>query len=72
MELTREFVYLSEFEKRLKELKLSKQDEIGIEKMLLADPKIGDVIKGTNGLRKVRYTSKKPTAERVEVSAFSM
>lgn len=50
---------MQQFEKRLKELRLSKKDEISIEKMLLANPKIGDVVKGTNGLRKVRYASEK-------------
>lgn len=57
MELTREFIYLQQFEKRLKELRLSKKDEISIEKMLLANPKIGDVVRGTSGLRKVRYSA---------------
>lgn len=57
MELTREFVYLQQFGKRLKILKLIEQDEISIEKILLANPKIGDVVRGTNGLRKLRYSS---------------
>lgn len=57
MELTREFIYLQQYVKRLKELRLNEQDEISLEKILLANPEIGDVVRGTSGLRKVRYSA---------------
>lgn len=54
--MTREFVRLSEFEKQSKHIGLDENDIRDIELTLLANPAIGDLIKGTGGIRKVRIT----------------
>ena len=53
--MTREFVRLFEFEKQCKHIGLSEDDVIGIEITLLLNPNIGDLIRGTGGIRKLRY-----------------
>ena len=52
--MTREFVRLFEFEKQCKYIGLSEDDVMGIEISILINPNIGDLIKGTGGIRKFR------------------
>jgi len=54
--MTREFVRLPEFEKQCKHIGLDENDISEIENILLDNPKIGDIIQGTGGIRKVRIT----------------
>jgi len=54
--MTREFVRLPEFEKQCKHIDLNEDDVSEIENALLDNPKIGDVIPGTGGIRKVRVS----------------
>lgn len=53
--LTREFVLLPSFESSWKTLKLNDNDLLTLEEILLCDPKVGCVIQGTGGLRKIRF-----------------
>ncbi len=53
--LSRVFVELPSFMARWKALGLSDDDLLRLELELLANPKIGDVMKGTGGVRKVRF-----------------
>jgi hypothetical protein len=52
--MTRIFVRLPEFEKNCKDIGLDEDDIREIELTLLGNPTIGDLIKGTGGIRKVR------------------
>jgi hypothetical protein len=52
--MTREFVRLPEFEKQCMQVGLDEDDINEIENALLDNSKIGTVIKGTGGIRKVR------------------
>jgi len=52
--MTRLFIRLPEFEKQCKRIGLNEDDVIKIELTLLGNPTIGDLIKGTGGIRKVR------------------
>lgn len=54
-ELSRIFVELPSFMARWKSLGLTDDDLLRLELELLADPKLGPVIKGTGGVRKVRF-----------------
>ena len=54
-ELSRIFVELPSFMVRWKALGLTDDDLLRLELDLLADPKLGPVIKGTGGVRKVRF-----------------
>lgn len=45
---------VSSFTKKWKELGLTEDDLVVLEELLLKDTKIGDVIQGTGGLRKIR------------------
>ena len=53
--MVREFVRLSEFEKRCKEIGLNEENVREIENILLDNPFAGDIIQGTGGIRKFRY-----------------
>ena len=53
--MTREFVRLPEFERQCKHMNLDEGDVMEIELVLLDNPKIGDVIPGTGGIRKFRF-----------------
>ena len=53
--MTREFVRLFEFEKQCKHIGLSEDDVLGIEITILINPTVGDLIRGTGGIRKFRY-----------------
>lgn len=55
IELSRIFVELPSFVTRWKALGLSDDDLLRLELDLLANPKIGPVLKGTGGVRKVRF-----------------
>ena len=55
IELSRIFVELPSFVDRWKALGLSDDDLLRLELDLLANPKIGPVLKGTGGVRKVRF-----------------
>ncbi len=55
IELSRIFVELPSFVARWKALGLSDDDLLRLELDLLANPKIGPVLKGTGGVRKVRF-----------------
>jgi len=53
-DMTREFIRLFEFEKQCKNIGLSEDDILEIEIRLLVNPTIGDMIRGTGGIRKLR------------------
>lgn len=52
--MTREFVYTEPFRKCWKAMGLSEDDLKKLEKILLENPQLGDVIEGTGGARKMR------------------
>ena len=53
--IDREFIETFEFSRKWKESGLSDADLIALQNMIMMNPKIGDVIKGTDGLRKIRF-----------------
>ncbi len=53
--MTRTFVELPIFQKKWKEIGMTEKDLSRLQQELLADPRIGDVIKGTGGVRKMRF-----------------
>lgn len=53
--MTREFVMMPVFDKQWKSMGLTDKELQDLQEMLLQNPQIGDVIKGTGGLRKVRF-----------------
>ena len=57
--MTREFVRLPEFEKQCKHIGLSEDDVMAIEILLLDNPTAGELIKGTGGIRKLRFALEK-------------
>ena len=52
--MIRLFIRLPEFEKQCKSIGLNEDDVTKIELTLLGNPTVGDLIKGTGGIRKVR------------------
>ena len=52
--MEREFVETFEFRRRWKALKLDDDDLRALQDALCADPRVGDLIQGTGGVRKVR------------------
>lgn len=52
--MTRKFVYTQPFRTCWKAMGLSDSDLPALEEALLADPRLGDVIEGTGGARKMR------------------
>ena len=54
--MTREFIRLPEFEKQCKYIGLCEDDVRAVELALLDNAAIGDIIKGTGGIRKVRIS----------------
>ena len=54
--MNRTFIEVPSFTKKWRDLGLTDDDLRDLENVLLANPKIGDVIKGTGGLRKVRIS----------------
>lgn len=53
--MTREFVELPIFQKKWELLGLTDKDLKRLEEELVADPKTGDVMQGTGGVRKMRF-----------------
>lgn len=54
--MTRLFVMLPEFEKQWSKMGLTDDDLRRLQYELLADPQKGDVMQGTGGLRKLRFS----------------
>lgn len=52
--MTRTFIETDSFTKKWKHIGLTDDDLIVLQNLLLKDPKIGDVIPGASGIRKVR------------------
>jgi mRNA-degrading endonuclease RelE of RelBE toxin-antitoxin system len=53
--MTREFIYMPEFEKQWKKCKLSDSAQRDLEAFLCEFPASGALIQGTGGLRKLRW-----------------
>jgi hypothetical protein len=53
--MTREFVYVNKFSEKWEKLSLADDNLIPLENYLLENPHAGNVIKGTGGLRKLRW-----------------
>ena len=53
--MTREFITLPSFDVKWKGLGLNEDDKSRLEQELLDTPKIGPVMKGTGGVRKMRF-----------------
>ena len=53
--MTRTFVELPLFRTKWESLGLTDADLIRLQAELLADPKVGDVMRGTGGVRKMRF-----------------
>ena len=53
--MTRTFVELPIFRSRWKEMQLTDDDLKRLQEELLADPKVGAVMRGTGGVRKMRF-----------------
>jgi len=53
--MKRAFVYLKKFDDKWNELKLTDDDLIPLEEYLSKNPDAGDVVQGTNGIRKLRW-----------------
>ena len=54
--LSRMFIELPSFRLKWKNLGLSDDDLKNLEQELLDDPKVGDVLQGTGGVRKMRFS----------------
>jgi len=52
--MTREFVMMPEFDRQWKNMGLSDDELRQLQETILQNPKAGDVIRGTKGLRKIR------------------
>jgi len=57
--MTRLFVELPLFRSKWKAMGLNENDLLRLQQELLADPKVGDVLKGTGGIRKMRFAFEK-------------
>ena len=57
--MTRTFVELPIFRTRWKEMGLTDDDLKRLQEQLLADPKVGAVMQGTGGVRKMRFAFEK-------------
>ncbi len=57
--MTRTFVELPIFSTRWKEMGLNDDDLRRLQEELLTDPKVGEVMKGTGGVRKMRFAFEK-------------
>ncbi|MCM1330671.1 MAG: type II toxin-antitoxin system RelE/ParE family toxin [Ruminococcus sp.] len=53
--MTRRFVMLSAFEKQWEKIGLTDEDLRRLQQEILQNPKAGDVVQGTGGLRKIRF-----------------
>lgn len=54
-DVTRSFVELPLFRSKWEDLGLTETDLLRLQESLLADPKIGAVLQGTGGIRKMRF-----------------
>jgi len=54
MQINREFVMMPEFDRQWKRLGLGDEELRQLQKELMENPKVGDVLRGTGGLRKYR------------------
>ena len=57
--MTRTFVELPIFRARWKDMGLNDDDLKRLQEQLLADPKVGSVMQGTGGVRKMRFAFEK-------------
>lgn len=53
--MKRSFIELPIFKSRWEALSLNEEDLLRLQIELLADPKVGDVMQGTGGVRKMRF-----------------
>jgi hypothetical protein len=53
--VTLAFVHFATFVREFDRLGLTDEDLVALEKLIAADPNRGDVMKGTGGLRKIRF-----------------
>ncbi|MDE6003835.1 MAG: type II toxin-antitoxin system RelE/ParE family toxin [Oscillospiraceae bacterium] len=53
--MTREFIMLPMFEKQWSKIGLTEDDLKRLQNELIKNPKVGDVVQGTGGLRKIRF-----------------
>lgn len=53
--MKREFVYMPKFEKEWNQLGLKDDELTELENFLMENPNAGDVMKGTGGLKKIRW-----------------
>ena len=52
----KEFIILPEFDKQWKAMNLKDDDLRRLEDLILENPELGDVMQGTGGLRKLRFS----------------
>ena len=52
--INRTFIEIDSFTKKWKSMGLTEDDLVILQELLLKDPKIGDVIPGASGIRKIR------------------
>ena len=52
----KEFIILPEFDKQWKAMNLTDDDLRRLENLILENPELGDVMQGTGGLRKLRFS----------------
>lgn len=52
----KEFIILPEFDKQWKTMNLTDDDLRRLEDLILENPELGDVMQGTGGLRKLRFS----------------
>ncbi|WP_293736153.1 type II toxin-antitoxin system RelE/ParE family toxin [uncultured Phascolarctobacterium sp.] len=52
----KEFIILPEFDKQWKAINLTDDDLRRLEDLILENPELGDVMQGTGGLRKLRFS----------------
>lgn len=57
--MTRTFVELPIFQKKWKAMGLDDKDLKRLQEELIADPKVGEVMQGTGGIRKMRFAFEK-------------
>jgi len=55
MDLKREFIYFKTFENNWDNMRLTDDDLVELENILLENPFIGKIIQGTGGVRKMRF-----------------
>ena len=54
MDINRTFIEIYSFTNKWKSMGLTEDDLVVLQELLLKDPKIGDVIPGASGIRKIR------------------